>query len=435
MPSRQPIVIFSPVPPEGGFGVGQRYQAIAETLAANGYEVKVATRSLREKRDLWARSSFSFWVGTARRAKYFILSPAVPVRALLLLLFLRKTIITDYYGPDFVEYYEKFRTDGPVVNWLRYGIIRAKLLLLLSVSNLILTATARVEDFLLGIAFERGLLPRRSYLGDRGLKASFLRVPYGCKPVDLTKREEIVRKYLPGVDWTCPVFVWGGGVWGWFDPGIVIRAFCRLNAEGRVAQLLMPDLARSLLPEFDGHSKLPSGAQELKDMGGLLLLKTWAPWDDYACILSLCRAGLSISSDSIENYLSYRTRVVSYIGAGIPVITNTGDCLEQFVRDRGIGLTVESGDEDGLLQALRRMVSDSGFWNQCKANTEKSKAEFQWDNVLQPLVKVLQDEKIQMGRRNRRLSIPVWTVRYFLLRMLYWVTTPIRTLRGLEKFR
>src|SRR5262249_33606983 len=96
--------------------------------------------------------------------------------------------------------------------------------------------------------------------------------------------------------------------------------------------------------------------------------------------------GVSTHLDHVETAFSFRTRVLDYWWAGLPVVVTRGDGIAEDVECHGLGLTVPPGDVDALTAALDRMLTDDGFAAACREHVREFAPSLVWSRALAPLV-------------------------------------------------
>src|SRR5258708_27001703 len=67
-------------------------------------------------------------------------------------------------------------------------------------------------------------------------------------------------------------------------------------------------------------------------------------------------SGIRLPRDDIETRFSFRTRVLDYLWAGLPVVTTRGDSMADLVANHDLGAVVEYGDVPGLTLALQSLA-------------------------------------------------------------------------------
>lgn len=112
----------------------------------------------------------------------------------------------------------------------------------------------------------------------------------------------------------------------------------------------------------------------------------WVDYDDRANYLLDADIGVSCHLDHLETSFSFRTRMLDYLWAGLPMVATRGDVFSDLIETNELGLTVEAGDVDGLAAALARVFDDAEFAKNCKENLAALAPDYRWSQVLRPLV-------------------------------------------------
>lgn len=424
-PIRQ-ITIFSPSGIKAGFGVSQRYVALAHWLTHAGFQVTVMARGENRSRSSpWKGTGVFQWIKAIVQSQCFILSPATPVLPLILLSLLRKKTIIDYYGPDFIEMYEKFRSDNFLRSRVRYALGRRKLLLLLSRSDLILVSSESLTTFLKGILFERGFLSPSAYSNDPGFDRRFCLLPYGYSPASSVDGDDSGSNRNYEIDFEVPTLIWGGGLWNWFDPFTVVKALQHLKERNLRIQALFPGgtVHPGHQSRMHNQNELQKRVEEYGLQDRVFFSSEHIPYRDFLNLASRCLAGLSVSKRAIENLLSYRTRVVTYVGAGIPTIATRGDPLSDFVERNHIGVVVDPGNHLEMADAIRKLAEDAGFRDACRKQVREVQKSFTWENLCKPLVVILQNRTFPKRPRHPMRSLAL-TLGYACTRLLFILLNP-----------
>jgi hypothetical protein len=84
----------------------------------------------------------------------------------------------------------------------------------------------------------------------------------------------------------------------------------------------------------------------------------WVPYDRRADFLLDADVAVSTHLDHVETRYSFRSRVLDYLWAGLPMVLTGGDVLAEEVAAAGAGVAVRAGDVDGLARALAKMLCD-----------------------------------------------------------------------------
>ena len=86
----------------------------------------------------------------------------------------------------------------------------------------------------------------------------------------------------------------------------------------------------------------------------------WVPYEDRQNYLLESDVGVSTHFDHVETAFSFRTRILDYLWAGLPVISTSGDALSDMIESAGAGIAVPPGDVGALEDALFDLLADEG---------------------------------------------------------------------------
>ncbi len=95
---------------------------------------------------------------------------------------------------------------------------------------------------------------------------------------------------------------------------------------------------------------------------------------------------MSTHLDHVETEFSFRTRILDYLWASLPVVATGGDSFGDIIDEYGVGLTVPPGDVDALEEALFLLLDDPDFAQSCRDASARLADDYRWTKVLQPLV-------------------------------------------------
>src|SRR5262249_13425233 len=126
------------------------------------------------------------------------------------------------------------------------------------------------------------------------------------------------------------VLLWGGGLYPWFDPLTPIRAVAALrDREPRVHLVVHAGAHPNAAVR---RSRVAAPARALAGELGVLgrrvhLNETWVPYAQRADWLLDADAGVTMHTLHVETDYAFRTRVLDYLWAELPVLCSRGDTL------------------------------------------------------------------------------------------------------------
>jgi glycosyltransferase involved in cell wall biosynthesis len=307
-----------------------------------------------------------------------------------------RVVVVDAYDPLHLEQLEHGRDrdeDGR-----RGAVFEAAAVLneQLLRADFILCASEQQRSFWLGALASLGRVNPATYDDDVALRRLLAIVPFGLSAERPQQSQHAIKGVMSGIAPDDHVVLWGGGIYNWFDPLTLLRAVDRLRHDDPRVRLVFlgvrhpnPDL-----PEMQMAAATRQLAAELELTDRFVFFnESWVPYDERHNHLLDADVGVSTHLDHLETEFAFRTRVIDYLWARLPVVVTRGDALAELVETRGLGAAVDPGDVDGLAAALGRVLSDSAFRSACVANVDEVVSELTWPRVLRPLVEFCRDPR------------------------------------------
>jgi len=300
-----------------------------------------------------------------------------------------KVVVVDLYDPMHLEQLEQARDEGSVAWRAAVTDTTAVLNEQLLRGDWFMCASERQRDFWLGHLAALGRVNPATYEADHALRQLINIVPFGIEDEPPVRTGPGWRDVLPGVDATDKVIVWGGGIWNWFDPITLLHAINALRNDVDDVRLVFMGFTHPnpLITQM----QMAVAATTLSDDLGLtgrhvFFNEGWVPYDIRQNVLLDSDIGVSTHFDHVESEFSYRTRVLDYFWAGLPVVVTEGDAIADMVARDGLGLVVPPDDTNALRAALHQLLTDRAFAERCRRNVELASRAMRWSVVLEPLI-------------------------------------------------
>jgi glycosyltransferase involved in cell wall biosynthesis len=211
-----------------------------------------------------------------------------------------------------------------------------------------------------------------------------------------TRTRAAIRGAIPGIGDEDAVVLWGGGIYNWFDPLTLLRAVDRVRADVPGIRLVFLGLRHPNpdIPEMEMAVATRRLAEELGLVGTHVFFnEDWVEFDDRQNFLLDADLGVSTHLRHIETEFSFRTRILDYLWAGLPILATDGDGFAELIRAEGLGLVVPPDDVDALTDALRRLLTDAELAAACRARVAAVAPTLRWSSALEPLVTFCRDPK------------------------------------------
>ncbi|MCW2950523.1 MAG: glycosyl transferase, partial [Thermoleophilia bacterium] len=93
--------------------------------------------------------------------------------------------------------------------------------------------------------------------------------------------------------------------------------------------------------------------------------------------------------DSLETRLSFRTRFLDHLWAGLPTISTAGGDLTDRMAEAGAALVVPELDTDAWADTLVELASDVEQREQMSVAARDLGQSLQWPSVVEPLVRII----------------------------------------------
>lgn len=170
-----------------------------------------------------------------------------------------------------------------------------------------------------------------------------------------------------------PIFLWGGGIWKWFDVETVLRAFDILQRRGSPAVLFF--LAGR---NPSGHSDQDVPHHRAEELARSLGLLGNAVHFNAARVgpqqlpgyLQHCHGGILGNHPHLESAASWRTRQLDLLWAGRPAIVAGDDPLSSRMAEAGAAWLVPPGDPESLARAIESSLDPQEHRRRCDASRE-----------------------------------------------------------------
>ncbi len=252
--------------------------------------------------------------------------------------------------------------------------------------DLFLVSTERQRDWWLGALASLGRVNHLTYQHDRSLRNLVGLLQYGIPDVPPRHTRNVLRGVVNGIGAEDKIVLWGGGVWQWLDPFTLIHAAARLAESHPQIKFVFPGLKHPhshTVPPMPIQEAVTKLADELKLTGRNVFFGEWVSYEDWPNYLLESDVGVSLHKDHLEARLSARTRVLSYVWAGIPAVLTRGDELSEQVAEAGGGILVQEGDISGVADAILSALSKDT--RQFNFKLEGLRSQFRWSSVTSSL--------------------------------------------------
>jgi glycosyltransferase involved in cell wall biosynthesis len=313
---------------------------------------------------------------------------------------IRKPLIVDLYDPfilsDLEFYGARFGDAGGrpllALRWLQHHLENG---------DFFLCASESQRRFWLGMLASAGRLNHANYAEDRSfekLLAVVLR-HRGPQPARAGVRAS------SGDRPRRQVVLWAGGLE--LSTRSLLEALHRLHAtrpniKGVFLGVRHPNPDIGVMEQAE---RTLARARELDLVDRVAFFVDWVPYAERQNVLLEADVAVSLHQTGIEAQFAFRTRVLDYLWAGLPMVLSRGDDLAERIEREGLGITVPEGDVDAVARAITALVDGPAPADRA-VRFAALRDEFAWTRVVEPIAlpprspfRARQDDR-RLGRRR-----------------------------------
>jgi glycosyltransferase involved in cell wall biosynthesis len=316
-----------------------------------------------------------------------------------------KILVADVYNPFHLEQLEQAKDQGAEGRARTVSDCTTALNDQLSRGDFFLCASEKQRDFWLGQLSAVGRLNPKNYDADETMEKLIAVAPFGVPDEPPVHTRNALKGVVPGIGADDKVVLWGGGIYNWFDPITLLHAVDRLRQRRPDVRLFFLGLKHPNpdVPEM----RMAVATRQLSDALGLtdkhvFFNEGWVAYEDRQNYLLEADLGVSTHLDHVETAFSFRTRILDYLWAGLPIVATGGDTFASLIESKGLGITVPAGDVEALEEALFRLLDDEAFAAGCRQRLAEIVPDHAWSRVLSPLM-----EFCRAPKRAADLASPV----------------------------
>ncbi len=315
-------------------------------------------------------------------------------------------LILDAYDPMPLENLEIFRHKPISERNAKHTHICNQFTFDFKVADAIICANQRQRDLWMGLLLSLGKISPELYDTTPSLDNILGVVPFGLSATPPIKTGPGLRERF-GIPPTAKVLLWGGGIWNWFDPLTLLHAMAHINKTRQDIHLVFMGIKHpnEAIPEMEMCRETIALAKKLD-----LLDKTvhinfgWVPYADRQNFLLDADIGVSTHFDNLETQYSFRTRMLDYLWAGLPIIATQGDCFGDLVASQNLGIAVTYKDSLKLASAITTLCDQPHLMLEMRRNLSALRPQFEWSQVTAPLDSIIQQLAKQRPEPSWKLA-------------------------------
>ncbi len=300
-----------------------------------------------------------------------------------------KPLVIDAYTPylfEALEVYSSLQSPNCLeAHEHTLGVLSAQFV----AGDFFLCANERQRDLWLGFLAAHGRINPYTYLEDKTLRRLIDVVPFGLPSEPPRHKKQVLKGAWGNIAQDDQVLLWGGGLWQWLDPLTLIRAMARIVEKRQDVKLVFPGTRhpyKERVPDMEMYQRALRLSQELGLAERTIFFGEWVPYEDWPNYLLEADIGVSLHLDTVETRFAFRTRILDYIWAGLPIVATRGDAMAEVIEGYGLGRLVDPQDVDQLTQVLLELLEEADLRQAYRPSFAEAAKQFTWERVVEPLL-------------------------------------------------
>jgi glycosyltransferase involved in cell wall biosynthesis len=289
--------------------------------------------------------------------------------------------LVDLYDPFLVENLSYAARLGP-------GVFRhdhATLSLQLERGDRFLVSSPLQRAFYAGFLLAIGRLNPETWADDPSLARLLAVAPFGVPDEPPASGPPLLRTAANGIGPDDPVLFFGG-VYDWYDPAALLEVFGRVLERVPACRLVFVSSPNPETTPQGAYARAEEVARARGWHGRHVVFVPWFPYEARGSVYLEATAAVLTHRPGLETDLSLRTRGLDFLWAGLPLVSHRGGAMGQLLADSGAGLLVAPGDEEGLADALARVLTDDALRTDLSTRGRAAAAAFRWEATLAPVL-------------------------------------------------
>ncbi len=267
--------------------------------------------------------------------------PALPVAA-------------DLYDPFVIENLHYAAALGPEP--ARHD--HATLALALARADFFLCASHDQRLFYAGALYAAGRIGPQNFPGDPSLERLLAVVPFGA-PEEPASGDRLRGRAAAGVAPAGPLLLFGG-IYDWYEPELLLEAWPLVRARVPDARLLFFKNPNPETTPQRAYARARERSRALDPAGESIVFSRWLPYGSRADLYAATDLLVSVSAESLESDLAFRTRLLDAAWGAVPSVSVGGGTLARELEEAGAGRRSEREPAALAAAILAMLASGNG---------------------------------------------------------------------------
>jgi glycosyltransferase involved in cell wall biosynthesis len=263
---------------------------------------------------------------------------------------LNKFLVVDLYDPFLFNIHLQYDEHPPSIASAIFRLMHKLIEKHMLLADFSICASERQRDYWLGRFCALGRINPDIHRLDYSLRKLIDVVPFGVQENPPLAKGPGPRNIFQQIKADDPILLWAGGLWDWLDPLTVIKTVGQLKDQiPNLRLVFMGTISPNPQVQVMNMSvQAKNLAQQLDLLNkNVFFTPQWVSYDERANFLLQATMGISAHFDLPETRYSFRTRLLDYFWAHLPIITTSGDDLATQIEANKAGITVNYQDIDG----------------------------------------------------------------------------------------
>ena len=281
-----------------------------------------------------------------------------------------------------VDLYDPFMVEALTYNDEAHRFAHASTAVQLQKGDFFLCAHEGQKLFYLGALYAFGRLSPAAYAADPDCSALLGVVPFGVPDEAPVLDPGMLRKRLNLSSDAKVLFF--GTFYDWYDTDLLQAVLARVLDRPGVHFAAVEHLRADTTPQSKAAA-FRAWAEEKGWLGTKVHLTGWIPYGERLSAYADCAAAVSFYAPSLETALSFRTRLLDFLYAGLPVVAVRGGGLERVLPGQP-GLRLLPPDPEALAASILNLLDHPPTEAERRHYSDAIRAVCSWDRAAAPLL-------------------------------------------------
>ena len=290
--------------------------------------------------------------------------------------------VVDLYDPFLVENLAYSLTKGDDI--FKYD--HRTLLEQLRLGDFFLCAHENQRLFYLGMLAAAGRMNPVFYREDPAFSNLIAMLPYGVPSREPVHKKSVLRGTVEGIGPDDRI-IFFGGIYDWYDPLLLLEALRIVEKkEQKIRVIFIANPNLDATPQ-DLYHRVMERCRSEGWIGRTVFFLDWIPYEIRDSFYMESDLAVCTHKKGMETDLSYRTRLLDFLWAGIPlVVSREGAAPERLVQEEA-ALGVNTGDPEGLAAMILKLLHERDYAaNLGNRGQAFVRARYTWERVAGPLL-------------------------------------------------